>query len=130
MLFCAESGELILWGACDIRIGRVFGGACVTGCGIQQKSYHPSHQICDDVLNGRLPPGVEIGTIHLSPTAPGPPLTARQSSDTCKLPCIAGVPSCGVALAIYLALITIRKLEKEAPMAKLELDLIVGNKRR
>jgi len=81
-------------------------------------------------LNGRLPPGVETGTIHLSPSAPGPPLTARQSSGTCKLPCIAGVPSCGVALAIYLALITIRKLEKEAPMAKLELDVIVGNKRR
>ena len=75
-------------------------------------------------------PGVETGTIHLSPTAPGLPLTARQSSGTGKLPCIAGVPSCGLALAIYLALITIRKLEEEALVAKLELDLIVGNKRR
>ena len=124
MLFCAESGELILWGACDKRILRNWLRYST------EILRAPRIKFATCVLNGRLPPGVETGTIHLSPSAPGPPLTARQSSGTCKLPCIAGVPSCGVALAIYLALITIRKLEKETPMAKLELDLIVGNKRR
>src|SRR6516165_3378807 len=75
----------------------------------------PSHQICDVRFEWPPSPGVETGTIHLSPTAPGLPLTARQSSGTYKLPCIAGVPSCGLALAIYLALITIRKLEQRGP---------------
>src|SRR5215472_5173114 len=78
---------------------------------------------------GPSPSVLTTSTGHLSPTRASTSLTARQSSGTCRLLGISGVPSCRCRLGIYLASVSNRNQGRPA-MAKVKVAVIVGSNRR
>src|SRR6266481_3206224 len=78
---------------------------------------------------GPSPSTPTTNTVHLSPTRANISLTARQSSGTCRLLGISAVPSCGLALVIYLASVSNLNQGRLA-MAKFKVAVIVGSNRR
>ena len=53
-----------------------------------------------------------------------------STAGTCRLPCIAHVPSCAFLSVIYLALVSNGNQAMEAPLAQLKLGVLVGSNRR
>src|SRR5215467_136942 len=78
---------------------------------------------------GPSPSSPTTSTVHLSPTRANISLTALQSSGTCRLLGISAVPSCGLTLVIYLALVSDLNQDRPA-MAKFKVAVIVGSNRR
>src|SRR5712671_6828863 len=78
---------------------------------------------------GPSPSTPTTSTVHLSPTRASISLTARQSSGTCKLLGINGVPSCDLGSVIYLASVSNLNRGRVA-MAKFKVAVIIGSNRR
>src|SRR5260370_25672766 len=78
---------------------------------------------------GPSPSTPTTSTVHLSPTRANISLTARQSSGTCRLLGINGVPSCDLGPVIYLASVSNLNRGRLA-MAKFKVAVIVGSNRR
>src|SRR5215468_4833067 len=79
---------------------------------------------------GPSPSVVTTSTVHLSPTRASTSLTARQSSGTCRLLGISGVPSCLRRPVIYLASVSNGNQRVRRAMTPFKIAVIIGSNRR